>query len=373
MPSSVHSEYGADSLPRRFSSAHSVLLQAVQTGAFPGAAYGVLAGEAPATVAAVGRFTYEEDSRPVQPATVFDMASVSKVMATTAMAMLLWERGRLDLDRPVGDALAEFVRTEGANSAKRSVTPRMLLAHASGLPAYERLYERYFTRQSLLDACLQVPLEAAPLSRTVYSDIGFIVLGHLLETIAGETLDEFCQREVFWPLGMASTMYCPPQELRETIPPTGTDARRGRIQGQVHDDNCYVLGGVGGHAGVFSNVADALRFAQCILRGGAPIFRPETVALFTTRLDLPRQTSRALGWDTPSQPSSSGHCFSAHSVGHLGYTGTSLWIDMERQLAIALLTNRTFAGERPEGMSREIQRARPQFHDAVMEELQCCK
>lgn len=364
----------SDSLSPRFPAADRVLQQAVSERAFPGAAYGVQSGEQ-TFIATAGGFTYGPGAPVVQPHTVFDMASVSKVMATTAMAMLLWQRDLLDLDRPVGDALPEFVRTEPPNSAKRLVSPRMLLAHSSGLPAYERLYERCPTRQSLLDACLQMPLEAAPDTRAAYSDIGFIVLGHLLETIAGESLNAFCQREIFSPLGMASTLYCPLEEMRSSIPPTGIDVglRRGFVQGEVHDDNCWRLGGISGHAGLFSNVADTLCFARCILRGGAPVFTPRTIALFTARQIVPAQTSRALGWDTPSAHSSSGHCFSAHSVGHLGYTGTSVWIDMEKDVAIVLLTNRTFPGNGPEGISQSIQRVRPLFHNAVMQELSLCK
>lgn len=311
----------------------------------------------------------------MKPLTVFDMASVSKVMATTSMAMLLWQRGQLNLDRPVGDDLPEFVRSEAADTPKRCVTPRMLLAHSSGLPAYERLYQSCPDRESLLHACLRMPLEAAPDTRAVYSDIGFIVLGHLLETLSGESLDVFCQREVFLPLGMTSTLYCPPAEMRSSIPPTRNEDRLGRgyVQGEVHDDNCWRLGGISGHAGLFSNVADTLRFAHCILRKGSPVFDPEAIDAFAVRQKLPASTSRALGWDTPSKPSSSGDCFSLRSVGHLGFTGTSLWIDMEKQIAIVLLTNRTFPGDEPEGISQRIQQVRPLFHNAVMEALNACK
>lgn len=359
----------------RFSLAHRVLQQAVLDRAFPGAAYGVLSGEEIVAMRSVGQFTYDADAPPVHLHTTFDMASVSKVMATTAMAMLLWQRGKLGLDRPVGETLPEFVGAERSESLKRSVTPRMLLAHSSGLPAYERLYERCPTRQSLLDACTRMPLEAAPETRAVYSDIGFIVLGHLLETLAAESLDAFCQREIFAPLGMTSTFYSPSQEMRPSIPPTGIDVgvRCGLVQGEVHDDNCWRLGGVAGHAGLFSNVADTLSFAFCILRGGAPIFKPETIALFTARQPQPPHTGRALGWDTPSASSSSGHYFSAHSVGHLGFTGTSLWIDLENHVAIVLLTNRTYPGTHAEESSAAVRRLRPLFHDAVIQELLASK
>jgi serine-type D-Ala-D-Ala carboxypeptidase len=354
-----------------FPAAHSVLLEAICDRAFPGAAYGVLLRGRVLTIAAAGRFTYDFSSPEVQPYTVFDMASVSKVMATTAAAMLLWERGQLDLDEAISKRLPEFVAGEPADSPKRAITPRMLLAHSSGLPAYLRLYELCRTPQALMEAALHVPLEAVPDTRAVYSDIGFIVLGHYLELLTGERLDTFCQREIFAPLEMGSTGFCPLESQRTAIPPTRLhDPLRNRmVQGEVHDNNCWVLGGVSGHAGIFSNVADTLRFAGCVLGGGAPLFRPQTIALFTARQQMPAGTSRALGWDTPSRRSSSGSYFSQHSAGHLGYTGTSLWIDFERCLAVALLTNRTFPGDGAQGISDKIQQVRPRFHDAILREL----
>ncbi|MHB8302969.1 MAG: serine hydrolase domain-containing protein [Acidobacteriaceae bacterium] len=358
----------------RFPAAHRVLQDAICDRAFPCAAYGVhLRGES--FVNAVGRFTYDLGSRAVQPTTIFDLASVSKVMATTAMAMLLWQRGQLDLDCPVGEMLPQFVRKEGAASLKRCVTTRMLLAHSSGLPAYERLYERCPTQQALMDACLHMPLESAPDTVAVYSDIAFIVLGHLLETLAEDSLDSYCRREIFMPLGMASTLFRPPPEMRPAIPPTALDNafRHRRLQGEVHDDNCYVLGGISGHAGIFSNVVDMLLFARCLLQGGAPVFTRDAIVRFTQRQPIPSGTPRALGWDTPSAPSSSGDFLSARSVGHLGYTGTSLWIDMERELAVVLLTNRTFPGSGIEGISQKIQQVRPIFHNALLRDLKDSK
>ena len=355
----------------RFPAARAVLANAIEDHAFPGAAFGVLARGEVVAIESAGHFTYAADSAPVLPETVFDLASVSKVMATTAMAMLLWERGRLDLDEPIGERLPEFIHNLTAQNPRRGITARMLLAHSSGLPAYAPLFEHCASPGALLAACLRMPLEAPPESRTAYSDIGFIVLGHLLETLAGERLDEFCRREIFTPLEMKSTMYRPPPEVRHSIPPTARDDsfRHRLLQGEVHDGNCYVLGGVSGHAGLFSNVADTLRFARSILEDGAPIFRPETVDLFTAPHGTPSGPARALGWDIPSPPSSSGKFFSARSIGHLGYTGTSLWIDLDKKVAIALLTNRTFPGDGPDDPSKKIQQVRPRFHDAVLGEL----
>jgi CubicO group peptidase (beta-lactamase class C family) len=211
-----------------------------------------------------------------------------------------------------------------------------------------------------------MPLVAEPGTVAAYSDIGFILLGEALARIADEPLDQFCQRNVFGPLGMARTAFNPPGAWRSTIPPTANDTwfRKRMIQGEVHDENAAVLSGVAGHAGVFGTAGDVAAFAHALLNGA--LVRPETLAVFTRREGNPEGTSRALGWDTPSKPSQSGKYFSPSSFGHLGYTGTSLWIDPERQLSITLLTNRTW----PDNRNQAIQQVRPAFHDAIVEALE---
>ena len=342
----------------------AILKQAIEQRAFPGAAFAVSRNGEVVLQGAAGRFTYDEASEDVTLSTVFDLASVSKVVATTSVAMLLYQRGQLDLGKPIVEILQEFA---GDDPRRKQVTVEMLLAHSSGLPAYVRLFERAADRPSLLRLALQVPLEAAPGTRSEYSDIGFIILGEILQKIAGESLGSLCMREIFRPLKMNSTGFCPPAHLRSTIPPTRNDLdfRHRVIQGEVHDENASVLGGVAGHAGVFSNTSDLMQFSECMLGGASRLFKPETIKLFTQQQLSPAGTSRALGWDTPSQPSQSGAHFSSNSFGHLGYTGTSLWIDSERGIAIALLTNRTW----PDNQSQLIKKVRPQFHDAIMEEL----
>lgn len=200
-----------------------------------------------------------------------------------------------------------------------------------------------------------------------YSDIGFILLGSALERIADESLDQFSQREIFGPLGMMQTSFNPPASLRNAIPPTVDDQafRQRVIQGEVNDENACVLGGVGGHAGLFADAPDLATFARTMLRGGGAVVRSETLARFTRREAHPPQTSRALGWDTPSSPSQSGKYFSSRSYGHLGYTGTSLWIDPVRELAVVLLTNRTW----PDASNQSIKSVRPRFYDAVVEAI----
>jgi|KBSMisStandDraft_5_1062788.scaffolds.fasta_scaffold00213_24 CubicO group peptidase (beta-lactamase class C family) len=344
-----------------FADPFRVVEQAIAARAFPGASIAVtLCGQLVASKS-FGQFTYESASSPMATHTIFDLASLTKVVATTTMAMILYERGELDLQLPVPGVVPEFATED---SRREEVTLQMLLAHSSGLPAYEKLFLKAATKESLLDAAFKVSLKYSPGTQAEYSDIGFILFGVALERIAGEPIDSFCRREIFGTLGMAHTGFNPPASSRPQIPPTSEDKmfRKRIIQGEVQDENASVLGGVAAHAGLFSTASDVASFAQCLLRGGSPILRPETIALFTTRQPSPEGTSRALGWDTPSVPSQSGRYFSTASFGHLGYTGTSLWIDPARQLSVTLLTNRTW----PDCANQEIKQVRPQFHDAVV-------
>jgi CubicO group peptidase (beta-lactamase class C family) len=371
-----------------FRNAFVLLQNAITVRAFPACSLAItLRGELIAHHA-LGRFTYDPASPPVATDSIFDLASVTKTVAATTMAMILYERGLLDLEAPVTAIVPEFA---GDDPRRRDVTLRMLLAHASGLPAYEKLFLRAKTRDALLTAAFTTNLTADPGTRAEYSDIGFIILGVALERLADEPLDTFCQREIFGPLGMSHTTFNPPRTWKDKIIPTvdecgigecgaGAPARepliasakpasgafRGRIiQGEVQDENASVLGGIAGHAGLFAPCEDVAVFAHALLNGGRPILRADTIELFTRRESSPQGTSHALGWDTPSSPSQSGKYFGPRSCGHLGYTGTSLWIDPDRQLSMTLLTNRTF----PDCQNQAIKQVRPAFHDAVIEAL----
>jgi CubicO group peptidase (beta-lactamase class C family) len=341
-----------------------ILRKAVGERVFPSAAAAIQYRGKLLGLKSFGTFTYEPKSPEVTKDTTFDLASVSKVIATATMAMILYERGLLDLETPVVAIVPEFA---GSDSRRKDVTARMLLAHSSGLPAYDKLYQRASNKDELLSLAFTTKLTADPGARAEYSDIGFIILAALLERIADESLDRFCQREIFGALGMAHTMFNPPAGLRAAIPPTVDDRafRHRVIQGEVQDENASVLGGVAGHAGVFSSATDMAVFATTMLQGGVPLVRPETLEIFARRETSPPATSRALGWDTPSSNSQSGKYFSPRSYGHLGYTGTSLWIDPDRQLAVILLTNRTW----PDCGNQAIKKIRPAFHDAVIEAL----
>ncbi len=278
--------------------------------------------------------------------------------------MLLQQQSRLNLKQPVVELLPQF---SGSDARRHRVNIEMLLAHSSGLPAYARLFETAKNRAQLLAQAFAVPLSADPGTRAEYSDIGFIILGEAIEKLAGEPLDGYCHREIFEPLGLSHLRFNPAGDQKRLIPPTERQQpfRPYLIQGEVNDENAFVMGGIAGHAGCFASALDVTGFAECMLRGGDPLFNRHTVELFTQRQALPPESSRTLGWDTPSSPSQSGRYLSRKSFGHLGYTGTSLWIDPERQLSVTLLTNRTW----PDRGSQAIKIVRPAFHDAVVEAL----
>jgi len=371
-----------------FSAAFSVLEDAISARAFPAASIAVTHKGRLTALKAFGNFTYETNPEgapslsprsvrrqggdfdsEVTSATLFDLASLTKVIATTTAAAILYERGLFELDALVLGVIPEFLVDScgEVDPHRREVSFRMLLAHSSGLPAYEKLFLKAQNRDDLLRAAFAMPLSADPGTRAEYSDIGFLILGAALERIAQESLDIFCRREIFGPLAMTSTTFNPPTAVRHQIPPTADDLifRHRVIQGEVQDENASVLGGVAPHAGLFSTAEDLARFAHAMLSEGQPILRPETVALFTRRESAPAGTTRTLGWDTPSSPSQSGKYFGPASYGHLGYTGTSLWIDPGRQLSITLLTNRTW----PDCSNQAIKQVRPNFHDAIAEAL----
>jgi CubicO group peptidase (beta-lactamase class C family) len=349
---------------RTFADGFGILEQAVAQKAFPGASVAVTNAGKLVALKSVGRFTYEEGSSAVTVDSIFDLASLTKVVATTSMAMILYERGLLDLEAPLAGVLPEFA---GEDKRRSEVTFHMLLAHSSGLPAHEKIYSQARSKEEFLRQAFAVPLKNVPGTHAEYSDIGFILLGVALERIVEEALDGFCQREVFGPLGMLHTAFNPPAAWKPQIPPTAEDQifRNRIIQGEVNDENASAMGGVAPHAGLFSTASDVATFAHVLLNGGSPIVRRETLALFTRRETSPPGTSRALGWDTPSSPSLSGKYFSPSSFGHVGFTGTSLWIDPERQLSVTLLTNRTW----PDSANRAIREVWPRFHDAVAEAL----
>ena len=353
----------------QFQRAFDVLRSGIEQRAFPGAAVAITHQGKLIAHKGVGHFTYDATSQAVTAETVYDLASVTKVLATTAASMILYERGLFKLDQPLVELLPEFAGSsaEQKDAPRRKITLRMLLAHSSGLPAYVKLFQTAHNKDELLQQALRVQLTADPGTRAEYSDIGFILLGQALEKLSGEPLDQFCQREIFAKLNLAHTCFNPPADKKPTIPPTEDDRtfRHRLIHGEVNDENAFVMGGVAGHAGCFATAFDVSVFAQCMLQGRHAPGKKGNFGNFYPPPGHSNGYISALGWDTPSQPSQSGKYFSSRSYGHLGYTGTSLWIDPDRQLSVTLLTNRTW----PDRGSQSIKQIRPAFHDAVIEAL----
>jgi len=316
----------------------NVLDSAVRERAFPGAFAAV--GDHTGILAeyGAGHLDWDPSPRPDEH-TMWDLASLTKVVGMTSAMMQLVEEGKVVLDAPVQRYLPEW---QGPHKA--DVTVRNLLTHTSGLPAF-RAYDKITTNADSIAALMMAePLEALPGTRFVYSDIGAYLAGKVVERVSGERLDRYLARHVFGPLGMDETMYNPPDSLRPRIAPTEVDPLRGgKLRGKVHDERAYYLGGISAHAGLFSSGRDLARFAEMYLNGGAlgavRMFTPETEREFTAIQDR-ALSNRAIGWEKPNGTNSAGHFMSPSAFGHTGFTGTSIWIDPARDLFVVLLTNR---------------------------------
>ena len=319
-----------------------VVKRGLNAGGYPGAS--VVIGRKGAVVwqKGYGRLGWTDAYESVNPErSIYDLASLSKVVGTTTAIMVLHDQGKLDLEAPVSRYLPAF-----SGGTRDEVTVRHLLTHRSGLPAGRDLWRIAWTPEDARRAVLATPLECRPGQCFIYSDLGADVLGMVAEAVAGEPLDAFLDRNVFKPLGMLDTWYRPADSLRTRIAPTEVTPPRGYpLRGEVHDENAYALGGVAGHAGLFSTAGDLAIFAQMMLNGGtyngARIVSDSTVALFTRRA----AGTRALGWDTADGDGGSGNYMSERAYGHLGYTGTSIWIDPDREMFVILLTNRVHAAK----------------------------
>jgi len=351
---------------------YALLDQAVADGAFPGGVLAVgLNGQL--VVHPFGKLERDGEAYDADEDSMYDVASLTKPIVTTTAVMLLAQQGRLDLNRSVENYLPGFAAAAKSdpNSAWRArVTPRMLLLHDAGLPDHRDFYKEARGHDAILARVLAEPLVREPGTQIVYSDLGFILLGEIVERLTGESLDVFAKREIFHTLGMDRSMFNPPRKLREDIAPTEMDSafRKRLVWGEVHDENAWAMGGIAGHAGLFSTAQDVAAFAQMILNGGIygheRVLARSTIQQFTARQTV-GTSARTLGWDVPEEPSSSGRYFSARSFGHTGFTGTSLWIDPERKLFVVLLTNRV----NPTRANEKIRQVRPALHDAIFEGL----
>ena len=292
-----------------------------------------------------GKHIYDGD-RSTYRGDIFDLASVTKVISTTSAAMYLYQSGELDIDTTVVSYLPEFTGPDSLNTElKKTITVKQLLTHTAGMKPFKRFYMMEVPDvKARLDSVFQAELDTLPGTKYAYSDIGLITLGKIIEKIAGTDLRSFTDSVIFKPLAMNATGYLPQQTLQRIVPTEYSDIDSAFIHGYVHDENSHSLGGVTGHAGLFSVALDLARFAQMMLNqgqlGDSVIFKPETVNLFTERANmLEEENSRCLGWDSPSETSSGGVYLSSNSFGHTGYTGTSIWIDPDNQMFVILLTN----------------------------------
>lgn len=344
----------------------------VASRAFPGGVVAVGRHDTVLYLHAFGHLDYEHGRR-VTTRTMYDLASLTKVIGLTTAMMQLVEEGRVALDTPAVHYVPAF--------RDSVVTVRQLLTHSSGLPAWEPLFRQARGRAEMFALVNAEPLEYPPGTKTVYSDLGAMVLTEIVENVTGERLDRYLQARLFRPLGMRDTRYLPPVSWRSRIAPTELDTawRHRLVLGEVHDENTAAMGGISGHAGLFSTAPDLVKFAQMMLRcGGAGARRhggtgprlvdSTTVAEFT-RVQDPAFSSRALGWDTPSKGSSAGSFLSPHAFGHTGFTGTSIWIDPEKDLFVILLTNRVY----PTRENDRILGVRPQVANLAVQAAESVK
>ena len=353
----------------------SFLAARIAAGDFPSAVYMVGTGATPALADALGHAVRSESHQyPATLETIYDLASMTKPLVTGLLCARRIERGEIELDASVSSVLPEFERAD-----KRAITLRQLLTHTSGLPAWRPYYittggDKTRTLQIIADE----PLEAAPGTRVRYSDLGFITLGFLLEKITGAPLIEIARREIFEPLKLKRTFLVPDSTLREeaaacetgnlyerqmceemkaTIP---DNWREHLIWGEVHDGNAHFLGGAAGHAGLFYTARECLRIATQFLPRHTELLKPKTCALFRTNMTPGLEEARSLAWQLAQTPASAaGPSLSPDSFGHLGFTGTSCWIDAEHERTFILLTNRTHARQLP---FANINSVRRQFH-----------
>lgn len=338
----------------------AILARGVRDTAFPGAIAVVGTRDGILVQRSTGSLDWGPSSAP-DLRTLWDLASLTKVVALTSAMMLLVESGTIDLDAPVQRYLPDF-----AGMHKDRVTVRHLLTHASGLPAWRPLYKEAAGPDEAVALVLATPLDTVPGVRMVYSDLGAILLGQIVSRVTHQPFDRFVEARVFVPLGMHETRFRPGPELRDRIAPTEVDPWRQRhLRGEVHDENAWALGGVSSHAGLFSTAADLARLARLYLNAGTldgiRLLSPATIERFTAVQDS-ALSHRALGWETPNGVNSAGHLMSRRAFGHTGFTGTSLWIDPVNDLFVILLSNRV----NPTREQRRISDVRVALADAVL-------
>lgn len=345
-----------------FTALDSLMKRAVADSVFPGASIAVLHHGKTIYHKAFGRLTYAPNSAPADTGTIYDAASLTKAVVTTSIVMQLVERDSLDLRTPVSRYRPGF-----AAKGKGEVTIEQLLRHNSGLRPHSYFAETCATREETLQAIDCDSLTCKPGTRSQYSDLNFILLGSIIEQITGRNLAANFHARFAEPLGMTFSLFTPPDSLRQRIAPTGEDGiwKLSRPRPLVNDQNAALLGGIAGHAGLFTTTGDLLKMVQMLMNEGKLDDRRYIRAMTVRHFLKQGHTPRALGWDlvTPGNNSSAGHRFSANSWGHLGFTGTSIWVDPDKNLAVILLSNRVW----PTPENIRIRKFRPVLHDTVVE------
>lgn len=361
-----------------FTEVDNLILNGIINKYFPGA--GLLVGDDKNIIYEkyYGGFTYDANDEGVTEISMYDIASLTKVIATTSAVMKLYDKGLIDLDAKVSKYLPEF-----AVNGKENITVRNLLLHNSGLKAWMPFNQFCTSRQDVIDTIMNTVLEYETGTTFVYSDLNFITLGLVVEKITGSTLADYCNLEIFEPLNMKNTMFTPFD--KKHVLPTEYDGtwRKRLLKGEVHDESAYLMGGVSGNAGLFSNPRDLYKLTRTLLNGGKyynpysrglkeeTLFKEETVNLFTSKYNTNvYQNTRALGWDTKQEPigkyrSACGELISDNCFGHTGFTGTSVWCDKDRKIIIIFLTNRLYPSRGNNGI-REI---RPELHNLIIKTL----
>jgi len=352
----------------KLAAAYELLDRAVADEAFPGGALAV-GYRGMLAVHAFGKQTYQETAARVTPETIYDAASLTKPVVTTTLVAMLDEAGQIDVDAPVARYLPVWAL--GANADWRArVTLGHLLTHTSGLPPHREYFRHLRKRPGVIAHVLAEPLSYEPGAQSVYSDLDFMILGQIIEELTGKPVDQLARERIFEPLGMTNSLFNPPKSLRPRIAPTEDDKtfRKRLLRGEVHDENAWAMGGIAGHAGMFSTAPNLAVFCQMLLNGGIyahrRLLRRETVQQFTTAEEL-SGNARTLGWMVPTEDSTSGKYFSPRSFGHLAFTGGSIWIDPEKELFVVLLTNRVH----PTRDNDQMPRLRRNLHNAVVEGL----
>ena len=351
-------------------------MKGVRNGVYPGAVLLVARSGEIVFFHEVGHRSMIPHNFPMKKDTIFDLASLTKPLATTLAAMKLVNEGKLYLDQPLKDLMPGAIPND-----KDALTVRQLLSHCAGFADWKPLYLglvdfRPEIRKTILrERLLKMPLAYAPGEVTLYSDLGFMVLEWIIEKKAGIPMHIFLDRHFYAPLSLKKTFLSSKsskvQFKEDQFAATEDCPWRGKImRGSVHDENAYMVGGYSGHAGLFGTAKEAYAIVDFLRKNFRSEFQeylsPETVRIFLTRQNLVDGSTWALGWDTPSpQNSSSGKYFSEKSVGHLGFTGTSVWVDLEQDVVVVFLTNRIH----PTRNNEKIKAFRPRLHDLIMEKL----